>query len=125
MRGAMVGVPGIRRDSPTGTELRRDGIELLARLDEPVRAVAAGVVRRVEALPQGGWAVVTQHPARWVSVVSGMRDVVVATGEAVEPGQTLGLAGRNLDGAAVISLELWRNRESVDPRGVLPGPQKR
>ena len=125
VRGAMVGVPGIRRDSPTGTELRRDGIELLARLDEPVRAVAAGVVRRVEALPQGGWAVVTQHPARWVSVVSGMRDVVVATGEAVEPGQTLGLAGRNLDGAAVISLELWRNRESVDPRGVLPGPQKR
>jgi len=25
----MVGVPGIRRDGPTGTELRRDGIELL------------------------------------------------------------------------------------------------
>lgn len=125
VRGAMVGAPGIRRDSPTGTELRRDGIELLARLNEPVRAVAAGVIRRVESLPQGGWAVVTQHPARWVSVVSGMRDVVVAPGEAVEPGQTLGLAGRNLDGAAVISLELWLHRQSVDPRAVLPGPPRR
>jgi murein DD-endopeptidase MepM/ murein hydrolase activator NlpD len=124
VRGAMVGVPGVRRDAPTGTEFRRDGIELLARLNEPVRAVAAGVIRRVETLPQGGYAVVTQHPSRWVSVLSGMRDVVVAPGEPVEPGQALGLAGRNLDGAAVISLALWRNRESVDPRIVLPGLAK-
>ena len=125
VRGAVVGVPGIRRDAATGTELHRDGIELLARLDEPVRAVAAGVIRRVEILPQGGYALVTQHPSRWVSVLSGMRDVVVAPGEPVEPGQALGLAGRNLDGAAVVSLELWRNRESVDPRDVLPGVPKR
>jgi septal ring factor EnvC (AmiA/AmiB activator) len=121
----MVGVPGIRRDSATGTELRRDGIELLARLDEPVRAVAAGVIRRVETLPQGGYAVVTQHPSKWVSVLSGLRDVVVVSGEPVEPGQALGLAGRNLDGAAVVSLELRHNRESVDPREVLPGVPKR
>jgi murein DD-endopeptidase MepM/ murein hydrolase activator NlpD len=125
VRGAMVGVPGIRRDAPTGTELRRDGIELLARLNEPVRAVAAGVIRHVENLPQGGYAVVTQHPARWVSVLSGLRGVAVTPGEPVEPGQALGLAGRNLDGAAVISLELWRNRESVDPRGVVPGLPRR
>ena len=119
VRGAMVGVPGIRRDGPTGTELRRDGIELLARLNEPVRAVAAGVIRRVESLPQGGYAVVTQHPAGWVSVLSGLRGVVVAPGEPVELGQVLGLAGRNLDGAAVILLELWRIRRSVDPRDVV------
>ena len=125
VRGAMVGVPGIRRDAPTGTGLRRDGIELLARLNEPVRAVAAGVIRRVENLPQGGYAVVMQHPTRLVSVLSGLRGVVVAPGEPVEAGQPLGLAGRNLDGAAVISLELWRNRQSVDPRQVLPGLARR
>ncbi|HJX66945.1 MAG TPA: M23 family metallopeptidase [Polyangia bacterium] len=125
VRGAMVGVPGIRRDGPTGTKLCRDGIELLARLNEPVRAVAAGVIRRVENLPQGGYAVVTQHPARWVSVLSGLRGVVVAPGEPVEPGQVLGLAGRNLDGAAVISFELWRNRQSVDPRDAVVGLPRR
>ena len=121
VRGAMVGEPGIRRDAPTGTELRRDGIELLARLNEPVRAVAAGVIHRVEKLPQGGYAVVTQHPARWVSVLSGLRGVVVAPGEPVETGEVLGLAGRNLDGAAVVSLDLWHSRQSVDPRDVIPG----
>ena len=121
VRGAVVGEPGIRRDSPTGTELRRDGIELLARLNEPVRAVGAGVIRLVEALPEGGYAVVTQHPAGWVTVLSGLRDVAVAPGEPVELGQALGLAGRNLDGAAVVSLEIWRNRRSVDPRRVVAG----
>jgi murein DD-endopeptidase MepM/ murein hydrolase activator NlpD len=125
VRGAIVSAPGLKRDAPTGIELRREGIALLARLNESVGAVAAGVVRQVENLPQGGYAVVTQHPARWVSVVSGMRDVVVAPGDPVEPGQPLGLAGRNLDGAAVVSIELWRNRQSVDPRTVLPGMPSR
>jgi len=125
VRGTVVGVPGIGRDTPTGTELRREGIALLARLDEPVRAPAAGVVRRVERLPQGGFAVVTQHAGRWVSVVSGMRDVMVTPGDLVESGQVLGLAGRNLDGAAVISFELWRNRQPVDPRTVLGGVAQR
>jgi hypothetical protein len=27
----------------------------------------------------------------------------------------VGLAGRNLDGAVVVSLELWRGRAAVDP----------
>jgi len=121
VRGAVVGEPGIRRDSPTGTELRRDGIELLARLDEPVRAVAAGVIRRVEALPQGGYAVVTEHPGGWVSVLSGLRDVAVTSGEPVAVGQSIGLAGRNLDGAAVLTMELRHNRRTVDPRRVVAG----
>jgi murein hydrolase activator len=119
VRGVVVGEPGVRHESPTSTEIRRDGIEFLARLDEPVRAVGAGVVRIVESLPQGGFAVVTQHPQGWISIVSGLRDVSVRPGEPVAQGQSVGLAGRNLDGAAVVSLELWRNRKPVEPRGRL------
>lgn len=119
VRGVVVGQPGIRHESPTSTEVRRDGVEFLARLNEPVRAVGAGVVRIVELLPQGGYAVVTQHPKGWTSVISGLRDVAVQPGEPVAQGQSIGLAGRNLDGAAVISLELWVNRRPVDPRGRL------
>jgi murein DD-endopeptidase MepM/ murein hydrolase activator NlpD len=119
VRGTVVGEPGIRREAPTGAEIRRDGIEFLARLNEPVRAVAAGVVRKVEPLPQGGYAVLTQHPMGWISITSGLRDLSVQAGEPVAQGQQIGFAGRNLDGAAVISLELWRNRQPVDPRGKL------
>lgn len=125
VRGVVVGTPGVRDEPPTSTEIRRDGVEFLARLNEPVRAVGAGVVRMVETMPQGGYSVVTQHPKGWISILSGLRDVSVRAGEPVAQGQSIGLAGRNLDGAAVIALELWRQRKPVDPRGKLTAfPEK-
>jgi murein DD-endopeptidase MepM/ murein hydrolase activator NlpD len=114
VRGEVVAVPGARRDGSTKAELRHDGVDILARLNEPVRAVAAGTVSRVEALPQGGFAVVTAHASGLVSIVTGLRDIAVAAGEKIGAGQTLGLAGRNLDGAAVVTVELWRDRRPQD-----------
>jgi septal ring factor EnvC (AmiA/AmiB activator) len=119
VRGTPVAVPSVRRDGPTKVELRYDSVDLLARMNDPVRAVAPGVVKRVELLPQGGFAVVTAHAGDLVSIVSGMRDVLVEPGAEVKAGQTLGLAGRNLDGAAVVSVELWRNRRAEDAAKLL------
>lgn len=116
VRGPVVGHPGLRRDPASNTELENRALEILARMNESVDAPAAGAVRRVELLPQGGFAVVLEHTAGWTSVVSGLRDIAVAAGEVVARGQPLGLAGRNLDGAPVISWELWRGRTAVDPR---------
>jgi len=48
------------------------------------------------------------------SILTGLRDVAVKPGDAVSAGQALGLAGRNLDGAAVVSVEIWRNRRPQD-----------
>jgi len=114
VRGIPVSVPGTRRDGATKTELRRNSVEFLARLNEPVRAVAEGVIKRVVPLAQGGFAVVTAHPGGLTSILTGLRDVAVKPGDAVSAGQALGLAGRNLDGAAVVSLEIWRNRRPQD-----------
>jgi len=115
VRGAVVGQAGLRRDPVTGVEVRQDGLQILARMNEPVRAPASGTVRLVEAQPQGGYAVVTAHEGGWVSVVSGLREVSVKPGDAVAGEGEVGLAGRNLDGAVVVSLELWRGRAAVDP----------
>jgi len=114
VRGQIVALPGIRRDGSTKVELRHDGIKMLARLNEPVRAIAAGTVRRVEPLPQGGFAVVTAHFRGLTSIVTGLRDIAVLPGSKVSAGQTLGLAGRNLDGAAVVSIEIWRDGHAQD-----------
>jgi murein DD-endopeptidase MepM/ murein hydrolase activator NlpD len=94
-------------------------VDLLARLNDPVRSIAAGVVTRVEPLPQGGFAVVTAHANGLVSIVSGLRDVVVTAKTSVVPGQILGRAGRNLDGAVVVSVEIWRNRRPQDAARLL------
>ncbi len=119
LRGTPVDVPGSRRDGPTKIELRRDSVDTLARLNEPVRAIAAGMVKHVEPLPQGGFAVVTTHPGGMTSIVTGLRDISVKPGQRVGAGQTLGLAGRNLDGAAVVSLEIWRDRRPLDAAKLL------
>jgi len=113
VRGTAVAVPGVRHDGPTKVELRHDGVEILARLNEPVRAIAAGAVTHVENLPQGGFAVVVAHDDGRTSIVSGLRDFAVKPGEHVGAGQILGLAGRNLDGAAVISVEIWQRRQPI------------
>jgi septal ring factor EnvC (AmiA/AmiB activator) len=119
VRGPLMTAPGLRHDG--GTDLNFQGVDVLARLNEPVRAPAQGLIRRVEALPQGGFAVVTSHADGWVSILSGMRDVAVLEGATVSAGQPLGRAGRNVDGAAVITMEFWHRRRPVDPRTVVRG----
>jgi murein hydrolase activator len=119
VRGAVVGVPGLRADPVTGGESRQEALQILARMNEPVYAPAAGIVRRVEPLPQGGFAVVAEHAGGWVSVLCGLREVQATPGAIIDPDLPLGLAGRNLDGAVVVSLELWRGRTPVDPRPLL------
>jgi murein DD-endopeptidase MepM/ murein hydrolase activator NlpD len=115
VRGAVVGQAGLRRDPVTGVEVRQDALQLLARMNEPVNPPAPGTVKRIEAQPQGGYAVVTAHTGGWCSVISGLREVSVDVGAAVDRDSELGLAGRNLDGAVVVSLELWHGREAADP----------
>jgi septal ring factor EnvC (AmiA/AmiB activator) len=114
IRGSPVAVPGLRRDGPTKIELRHSSVVMLARMNEPARAISSGVIKHVEALPQGGFAIVTAHADGFTSIITGLRDITVNPGDIVNAGQTIGLVGRNLDGAAVISVEIWRNRRPQD-----------
>jgi murein DD-endopeptidase MepM/ murein hydrolase activator NlpD len=118
-RGSAVAWPGVRRDPVTSAETRLDGVQILARMNEPVRAVAGGEVRAVTALPQGGFAVVMVHPDGWVSVLSGLREIDAAPGERLEKGSLIGRVGRSLDGAPVLTFELWHHGVAVDTRGAL------
>jgi murein DD-endopeptidase MepM/ murein hydrolase activator NlpD len=115
VRGAIVGHAGLRRDPVTDVEVRQDALLMLARMNEDVHAPADGVVQRIEAQPQGGYALVLAHPGGWTSVLGGLREVSVEIGDKIEGGAPVALAGRNLDGAVVVSLELWRGRSAVDP----------
>ena len=67
----------------------------------------------------------TAHAGGWISVLSGLRDVSVKAGDAVADGAALGLAGRNLDGACVVALELWRGRAAVDPAPLVERSSRR
>jgi murein DD-endopeptidase MepM/ murein hydrolase activator NlpD len=114
VRGTPVAFPGVRRDGPTKVSLQHDSVQFLARLNDPVHAVARGEIKRVEALPQGGFAVVIAHSDGLTSITTGLRDITVQAGAKVTAGQVVGFVGRNLDGAAVLSVELWRERRVQD-----------
>jgi murein DD-endopeptidase MepM/ murein hydrolase activator NlpD len=124
-RGTLVSAPGLRRDPATGTEAIAEGIEILGRMNDPVRAVADGRVRLVVELPQGGYAVVTEHADDRISILSGLRQVDVARGAAIKGGDVLGLMGRDLDGAPVLGFELWQAGNPIDPRPLLPPDERR
>ena len=61
----------------------------------------------------------TAHDSGLTSIVTGLRDITVAAGNKVVAGQTLGLAGRNLDGAAVVTVEIWRGGRPQDASKIL------
>ncbi len=119
VKGTMVAAPGERVDPASKVALHTEGVQILARMNQPAIAAAGGVVRAAVALPQGGFAVALAHADGWVSIVSGLRELYVSPGEPVEGGQTLGLVGRNLDGAPVVTVEIWHRRRPVDPRRLL------
>ncbi|HEY0713068.1 MAG TPA: peptidoglycan DD-metalloendopeptidase family protein, partial [Polyangia bacterium] len=119
-RGTIVSAPGQRRDPATNTDSIAGGIEILSRMNEPAIAVAAGKVRLVEALPQGGHAIVIAHADGRTSITTGLRVVSIAVGDDVTAGQNVGFVGRDLDGAPVVTFELWQDGAPVDPRPYLP-----
>jgi murein DD-endopeptidase MepM/ murein hydrolase activator NlpD len=135
VRGTVVGAPGLRRDDASSALVRQQGIRILSRLNQPALAAASGRVHRVAALPQGGFALVVAHPvaegatrpdgspdgAGGVSILSGLREVEVTEGSPVERGQRVGLVGRGLDGAPVVTFEFWQRGAALDPR-TLFGP---
>ncbi|HEY0706053.1 MAG TPA: M23 family metallopeptidase [Polyangia bacterium] len=118
-RGTVVSGPGQRRDPATGTESIAGGVEILSRMNEPAIAIAAGKVRVVQALPQGGHAVVIAHPEGRTSITTGLRVVSVSVGDEVTANQNIGFVGRDLDGAPVITFELWQAGVPIDPRPYL------
>jgi murein DD-endopeptidase MepM/ murein hydrolase activator NlpD len=119
VRGTIVSGPGQRRDPATGTESLAAGIEILSRMNEPAVAVAAGKVTIVEALPQGGHAIVITHPEGRTSLTTGLRITSVRPGDDVTAGQNIGFVGRDLDGAPVVTFELWQAGTPLDPRPYL------
>jgi septal ring factor EnvC (AmiA/AmiB activator) len=123
-RGTVVARPGVRRDPATSALHRVTGLEILGRLNHPIEAPRDGTVRRVEALPQGGFAVVIAHDEALVSLLTGLRRVDVQPGEIVARGQALGICGRNLDGAPMVGFELWKAGAPVDPDALLRDVRK-
>jgi murein DD-endopeptidase MepM/ murein hydrolase activator NlpD len=123
VRGALRSRFGSARDPATGAWFSRAGVRIQARAGEPVRAAAAGVVRRVVAASALGPALVIDHGGGWMSVLANLELIAapnpdgdgartLAPGARVAAGQVVGRVG---DAPGGVICELWRGQTPVDP----------
>lgn len=99
-----------------------DGVDLKARLDEPVRAAADGVVAYAgNALAGFGNLILVKHADGWVSAYGHNAAMLVTRGARVAKGQVIARAGAT--GSVTepqLHFELRKGRMAVDPQKLLP-----
>jgi len=96
----------------TGTQAFNPGVVLKIEPDTPVYPVLRGTVSSVT-LQENGYQVVLQHGDAMVSVIRGLREVTVKTGETVEESTPLGW------GADLLYLEIKNKDGPINPEGFL------
>ncbi|MDX1510849.1 MAG: M23 family metallopeptidase [Nitriliruptorales bacterium] len=105
-------------DSPWGPGHR--GIDIVVLPDDPVRAVADGVVTFAGAVAGTTW-VTIEHQPGLLSTVGALAALAVATGDTVGRGQVIGTTtGRIHDDVAGIHVSFRWEQRYIDPLEVLP-----
>jgi murein hydrolase activator len=120
--GRVVGPFGEYEDRLLRLPMVRNGIELAARRNEPVRAVADGHVATVTRLPGFEDVVVVDHGGGQYTLTARLWGVTVREGDEVEAGDTLGrVAPKPIDDGLgpTVYLELRHGEKPIDPSGVL------
>ncbi len=93
----------------------RNGIDIGADADAPVRAVHAGTVAYAEPFAGFGTLVILDHGATSYTLYGYLAGVSVRRGDRVEPGQEVGRVGAALDGTPGLYFEVRVDGRPVDP----------
>ncbi|MGH1346443.1 MAG: murein hydrolase activator EnvC family protein [Nannocystales bacterium] len=122
VQGRVVGRFGPYTDRVLELPSIRNGVELHARRDEPVKAMADGRVVMVTALPGYEQVVVLDHGGGQYTLTARLWDIAVEEGQEVEGGTLLGrVASKALDDGlgSSVYIELRHGEKPVDPTAYL------
>ena len=105
----------------SGGGTRNDGINIAAKLGEPIHAAAGGTVSYAGNELKGyGNLILIRHDDGYVTAYAHAQSISVNRGDRVEKGQVIGLAGATGDvGSPQLHFEIRRGVEPVDPRPLL------
>jgi len=109
---------GQQRHPEYGTITMNSGVDIEARIGEPVRSVARGRVEYVSWLDGYGRTLIVNHGGGYYTVYAHLSEVRVDEAQTVVPGQVLGTAGDSgsLDGPKLhFEIRSGKNAGSVDP----------
>jgi murein DD-endopeptidase MepM/ murein hydrolase activator NlpD len=107
---------GMRMHPLEGKRRMHQGVDLAAAAGRVVSAAAAGWVVRAGWTGGYGLMVEVRHPGDLTTRYSHLSAILCAPGDAVDPGQPLGLVGRTgLATGPHLHFEVWRGGEPRDP----------
>jgi murein DD-endopeptidase MepM/ murein hydrolase activator NlpD len=93
------------------------GIDIAVPIGSPVRASGGGMVLQTGEETEYGVFVLLQHPGGYQTMYGHLSRVTVATGQAVEAGQVLGLSGNSgRSSAPHLHFEIRLDGQPIDPR---------
>ena len=118
VKGKIVGGFGQYEDRVLEVPMYRNGVELAAKPNDPVAAIAPGEVVLVGALPGFERVVVIDHGGGYLSLTARLLSVMVAEGDSVEAGTLLGRVGAKAvaDGLGTTAyLEIRHGQRPIDP----------
>ncbi len=118
VRGPIMRRYGEYRHPLTGARAFNAGVDIAVPAGTAVRAAAAGTVVSVQWLPAMNTVVIIDHGGGIRTVYGNLDRAHVRTGDSIRSGQTIGISGESLSGAAV-HFELWRGSERLDPTFVV------
>jgi septal ring factor EnvC (AmiA/AmiB activator) len=106
---------GREASSRFGTAIARNGIEIEARPDAPVRAVLAGQVAFADIFTGFGRVVILDHGNKAYSLYGHLASLDVNKGQQVSQGQSVGIVGTAPAGSPSLYFELRIDGRPVDP----------
>jgi murein hydrolase activator len=98
-----------------GTLIARNGVEIAATEDTPVKAVSEGRVVFASTFTGFGQLVIVDHGGKTFSLYGHLKSRSVQQGEAVTRGQAIGTSGVTPTGAPALYFELRIDGKPVDP----------
>jgi murein hydrolase activator len=115
VRGALQTRFGRQVSSRFGTLIARNGIEIAAAEETPVKAASDGRVVFASTFTGFGQLVIIDHGAKTFSLYGHLKSRSVQQGEAVTRGQAIGTSGVTPTGAPALYFELRIDGKPVDP----------
>jgi len=115
VRGRLQSRFGREANSRFGTAIVRNGIEIAVAPGQRVGAVHEGTVAYADKFTGYGTLVIIEHGEGAFTLYGHLETAHVTRGEHVQPGTSLGAAGRNPNGNPVVYFELRIDGRPVDP----------
>lgn len=106
---------GENKNIKTNTVTLNYGIDLTAKDNKEVYAVAEGIVSAIEWIPSYGSVVIITHRDNFRTVYGHLTDINVLEGNKVVAGDLIGMVNESLEGN-ILHFEIWNERNYQNPQ---------